>query len=90
MTDAEICRWARGKIWKPKEIAVVSSPLRYAMDHELGMLVCITMVAYAECQGDGDLFCGRCRFSVHGCAGAPSRADYLRATASDPAATWNE
>jgi hypothetical protein len=60
------------------EYVIASEPLRYAFDADLGMTVCVSRPAYAECQGLSDPFCGRCRFSVHGCnANSPSRAEYL-------------
>jgi len=78
MTPAQIRAWAKTKEWDPL-FSVESLPLEYTRA-EYGLLVCITPPAYAECQGPQDPFCGRCRFSVHGCAGAPSRAAYLAAT----------
>lgn len=34
---------------------------------------------YAECSGPEDPFCGRCRFSVHGCNDdGPSRAEFVK------------
>lgn len=77
MTPAEIRAWAKTKAW-PRYIAVESLPLEYTRE-ESGLLVCITPPAYAECQGTEDPICGRARFSVHGCGGAPSRAEYLAA-----------
>lgn len=68
--------WARRRPgWRyPLE----SGPLRYEMDYDLGMMVCVTEPAYAECQGADDPLCGQCRFSVHGCNDSgPSRAEYI-------------
>lgn len=76
MTLDEIQRWSNSKEW---DLGFLIEPelLRYEMDRELGLMVCVTRPAYAECQGPDDPHCGRCRFSSHECAGAPTRNEYF-------------
>lgn len=79
MTRDQVLRWAKTKVWDRNLLVRGDVEVKFAMDHAIGMLVCVTPPAYAECQGPDDVVCGRARFSVHGCNGAPSRAEYLLA-----------
>ena len=58
--------WARARRWLA------------ALEHDETLALDRRPPAYAECQGEDDPCCGRCRFSTHGCnGGGPSRAEFV-------------
>ena len=76
MTDAELSKFRGSRAWN-FGFLVQPRPLAYRLDVNLGLRMCVTPSAYAECAGPDDPHCGRCRFSSHGCGGAPTRSEYL-------------
>lgn len=67
--------WAASRRWSWE---LEPTPLEYRLDTEVGVQMCVTRPAYAECQGPDDPVCGRARFSLHGCNGdGPSREQFL-------------